>query len=144
MTRVHALLVGLALVTDIGVVTLIRRQQVRPGFAGLWIVNAAVISLLGAYPDLANRAAHALGVKSPPSLYELVGLLYLLLVLVYLSWAIGRLEERARLLAEELALLRHDFDAPSGPQSQGTRSDPARTWPQVHPAPQRSVRTRRQ
>ena len=36
--------------------------------------------------------------------------LFLLTVCVRLSWEVGRLEDRTRLLAEEVALLRKDLD----------------------------------
>jgi hypothetical protein len=54
--------------------------------------------------------AHALGVISPPALLTVLAALFLLMVCVYLSWEVGRLEDKTRTLAEEVALLRKDLD----------------------------------
>jgi len=54
------------------------------------------------------------GVKSPPNLLVVVAALFLLMVCVYLSWEAGRLEDKTRALAEEVALLRNELEERTG------------------------------
>jgi hypothetical protein len=49
-------------------------------------------------------------VKSPPNLLVVVAALFLLMVCVYLSWEAGRLEDKTRILAEEVAILREELE----------------------------------
>ena len=44
------------------------------------------------------------------NLLTVLAALFLLIVCVYLSWEVGRLEDKTRLLAEEVALLRRELD----------------------------------
>jgi hypothetical protein len=51
-----------------------------------------------------------MGVINPPDLLAVTAVLFLLVVCVQMSWELGRMEDRARLLAEEVTLLRNDLD----------------------------------
>jgi hypothetical protein len=104
--RVISLVGGLVVL--VAMVELLRRRQLREKYAALWLVVAVVVLVLGIFPRLFDDLAHAVGVANPPDLLLFIASLVLLLVCVHLSWEIGRLEDRARLLAEELALLKHE------------------------------------
>jgi sensor domain CHASE-containing protein len=65
-------------------------------------------AVLAVSPGLLDWAAGRVGVDYQPALLFLVGMVFLLLVVVHLSWELSRLEERTRVLAEELSLLRTD------------------------------------
>jgi hypothetical protein len=104
--RVISLVGGLVVL--VAMVELLRRRQLREKYAALWLVVAVVVLVLGIFPRLFDDLAHAVGVANPPDLLLFIASLVLLLVCVHLSWEIGRLEDRARVLAEELALLKHE------------------------------------
>jgi hypothetical protein len=92
------------------VVELVRRRYIHERFAILWLLVTIPITFFAIFPEVFNRLAHAMGVKEPPALLSILGVLFLLLVCVRLSWEVGRLQERTEVLAEEVALLRKKFD----------------------------------
>lgn len=110
MTGVHAIAFVSALATLTVIIELSRRRHLHPKYAVLWLSVGVVVAVFAISPGLFNRAAHALGVASPPALLTVLAALFLLMVCVYLSWEVGRLENKTRVLAEELALLRRDAE----------------------------------
>ena len=95
-----------------GVLTLVvlfemlRRQRLREKYAVIWILVVAVTVLLAIFPGTLTAAANALGVQVPANLLFFGAIMLLLVISIQLSYEIGRLEERTRTLAEEVALLR--------------------------------------
>jgi hypothetical protein len=119
MTGVHIIALVSAIVTLSAIIELSRRRQIHEKFAVVWLLIGVIIAVFAIAPGLFNSLASAVGVKSPPDLLVVVASLFLLVVCVYLSWEVGRLEDKSRLLAEELAMLRRDLDEraplPPGP-----------------------------
>lgn len=110
MTGVHVIALVSALATLSIIIELSRRRHLHPKYAVLWLSVGVVVAVFAISPGLFNRAAHALGVISPPALLTVLAALFLLIVCVYLSWEVGRLEDKTRVLAEEIALLRKDVE----------------------------------
>jgi hypothetical protein len=94
------------LVVLLVILELLRRRQLREKYAMLWLGVSLVIIPLALFPRLLDNVAGALGVASGVSLVLFLGIVFLLLVCVHLSWEVSRLEEETRTIAEELALLR--------------------------------------
>lgn len=97
-------LTGLALLVVL--VNLLRRRRLREKYAVLWIATGLVIVPLALFPKLLDAVARMLGIASGVSLVMFLGILFLLVVCVHLSWEVNRLEEETRTLAEEVALIR--------------------------------------
>ncbi|GAA3211598.1 DUF2304 domain-containing protein [Dactylosporangium siamense] len=93
-------------------VELLRRRQLQEKYAILWLVVSIVIVPLAFFPFLTNNLAEAIGIASGVSLVLFLGIVFLLLVTVHLSWEVSRLEEETRTLAEDLALLRSELGHP--------------------------------
>jgi hypothetical protein len=110
MTGVHIIVVVCAVVTLAVIIELSRRSQLRTKYTVVWLLVGLVVALFAVAPGLFNSIAHGMGVKNPPDLLVVLASLFLLLVCVYLSWEVGRLEDKARILAEEIALLRNELD----------------------------------
>lgn len=85
---------------------LIRRQNIKEKYTVLWLVTAAAMLGLAAYPRGLDLLADVLGIRAGPNVLILVGGLAVTVVCVHLSVEISRLEDRTRALAEELGLLR--------------------------------------
>jgi hypothetical protein len=94
------------LVVLLVIVELLRRRQLREKYAILWLAVSVLIIPLALFPRLLDDVAGRLGVASGVSLVLFLGIVFLLLVCVHLSWEVSRLEEETRTIAEELALLR--------------------------------------
>ena len=110
MTGVHLVALVSAVVTLDVIIELSRRRHLHPQYAARWLTVCVVLAVFAISPGLFNRMAHGLGVISPPALLTVLASLFLLMVCVYLSWEVGRLEDKTRTLAEELAILRTEVE----------------------------------
>ncbi|MEU5549912.1 MULTISPECIES: DUF2304 domain-containing protein [unclassified Micromonospora] len=102
-------LTGLVLLATI--VELLRRRQLREKYGMLWLGLLFVVIPLSLFPRLLDGVADLLGVASGVSLVLFLGIVFLLLVCIHLSWEVSALEEETRTLAEEIALIRAEFEA---------------------------------
>jgi hypothetical protein len=121
VTGVHIIALVAAVVTLSVIIELSRRSQLRTKYTVVWLLVGLVIVVFAIAPGLFNSIAHGVGVKSPPNLLVVVAALFLLMVCVYLSWEAGRLEDKTRILAEEVAILRDELEERTeGTPSTGT------------------------
>jgi hypothetical protein len=100
-------LIGSVLVLA-GIVELLRRRQLKEKYAVLWLIVGVVLVIFTAFPALLTRIASALGVAVPTNLLFFVAILFLVGVVLHLSWEASRLENETRKLAEDVAILRLD------------------------------------
>ena len=129
--RPAALVIG-AIVLVIAV-ELLRRRQLREKFAAVWLVIGVGAVVIAVFPPVLDTVTRLLGFAVPANLLFFVGGMVLLVISMQLSLEVGRAEENARRLAEEVALLRLDLErlragaqnppggatrAPSGPGDQ--------------------------
>jgi len=98
-------LVG-ALVTLAFVFELLRRRHLREKYAVLWVAIGLGGLIVSLFPAVLTWLSGLVGVELPSNLLLLGALFVLLLMNVQHSFEVGRLEERTRTLAEEVALLR--------------------------------------
>ena len=110
MNGVHLILIVAAVATLTVIVELSRRSQLRTKFAVVWLLVGLVVAVFAVAPGLFNAMAHGVGVKNPPDLLIVLAALFLLMVCVYLSWEVGRLEDKTGTLCEEVALLRNELE----------------------------------
>jgi hypothetical protein len=95
-----------ALLVLVVIVELLRRRQLREKYAILWMCAVPVILVLGFFPRLLDSICDLVGVESGVSLVLFLGVIFLLMVCIHLSWEASRLEEKTRTLAEEITLIR--------------------------------------
>jgi hypothetical protein len=100
-------IIGFALLVII--FELMRRRQLREKYALLWGAVAIVVVPLAAFPRLLDAVTSVVGVASGVSLVLFLGLVFLLVLSLHLSWEVSALEEETRTLAEEIALLRTEI-----------------------------------
>lgn len=104
--RAHLLLVLLTTASVGFVLSLLRSGRLRARFAMLWLSVGLVLVVLAAFPRLLDWTAERIGIFYPPAVFLLAATAFLLFVAVQFSWEISRLEDRTRVLAEEIALLK--------------------------------------
>ena len=92
---------------------MMRRHHLREKYAVFWGFIAIATLLVAVFPALLSKAAELVGVEVPSNLLFFVASMLLLVISVQHSHELGRLEERSRTLAEEVALLRLDLDSRS-------------------------------
>ena len=105
-------------------VRVLRSGRLREKYAALWIITGIAVLVLALVPGLLPVLAQLLGVQLGSNLLFFLAILLLLGVSMHLSLEASRLEDRVRVLAEEVAML-----------WQGQRSDPAVDDPAA-PAPE--------
>ena len=105
-TAAHVFVAITTLVIILFVVRMLRRHNFKSKYALLWLSVALVMGVLASFPGLIDNASYAVGVDYPPAAFLGVAVAFLLLVVVQFSWELSRLEERSRVLAEEVAFLR--------------------------------------
>jgi hypothetical protein len=102
-------LVGSILVLA-GIVELLRRRQLGEKYAVLWLVVGLILLVFTIFPNLLPSLSSGLGVEVPTNLLFFVGLVFLVGVVLHLSWEVSRLENETRKLAEDQAILRLEVE----------------------------------
>jgi len=111
-TRGHILVVLVTLASIVFIVRLLRRNQLQPKYALLWLSAGMAAAVLAVFPGLLDRVSIWLGISYGPTTFFLIAVTLLFLVVVHFSWELSRLSDRTRVLAEEVALLRMEAADP--------------------------------
>ena len=106
------------------VVEMVRRRYLRGRFALVWVALGVGAVVLALFPSLLQHAATALGVAVPLNLLLFLGSIAMLIMIMQLSAEAGRLRERTRVLAEEIALLRAVVEVKTDEPSKEELADP--------------------
>lgn len=105
----------MALVGTLAVLGLIvhqvRARRLRAKYALLWLVVGFAMLPLAVIPGALDGLAKLLGVAYPPALLLVFGLGFFAALCLHFSYELSRLEERTRVLAEDVALLRNRLDS---------------------------------
>jgi hypothetical protein len=102
--RAHVFVATVTLASLIFIIRLVRTHRLRAKYSMLWVSIGLALTVLAASPKLLDRVSAWIGVAYPPTTLFIVAITLLLLVAVHFSWELSRLEERTRILAEELAV----------------------------------------
>jgi hypothetical protein len=115
-TKGHVFVLVVTLASLLFMLRLVRRRQLRAKYSLLWLSAGVVLVPLAASPQLLDRVSIWLGVTYGPATFFLGAIAFLFCVAIHFSWELSRLEERTRILAEELAVMRASEAAdPGGP-----------------------------
>jgi hypothetical protein len=90
---------------------LLRRRRLREKYAVFWVGVALLTLVVAIFPSTLAKVSQLVGVSVPSNLLFFVASMVLLGVSIHHSYELGRLEERTRTLAEEVALLRLEQEA---------------------------------
>ena len=120
MTGTTGLGLAAAIIVVVTLFEMLRRHRLREKYALIWFVLAMGSLAIAAFPSLLVGLADLLNVQVPSNLVFFIASLLLLAMSLQHSFEIGKLEERTRTLAEEIALLRLRADADDAAH----RSDP--------------------
>jgi len=125
--RLHWLTGVAGIVLMLVILRLVRRRQLRAKYSLLWLAVGVAFVVLGVSPGLLDWAARRTGVAYAPDLLFLVGTVFLVLVVMHLSWEVSRLEDRTKILAEEVALMRAELREHTGRQDDHPRDEGRQT-----------------
>lgn len=123
MTSANVLGLAAAIIVVVTLFEMLRRHRLREKYALIWFVLAMGSLAIAAFPAILFGLSDLLNVQVPSNLIFFIASLLLLAMSLQHSFEIGKLEERTRTLAEEIALLRLNADATQRPTDQIDRSD---------------------
>lgn len=103
--RSQIVVLALALINVVIVLELVRRRRLHEHFAMLWMTVAGMGIVLVLARPLIDRLSSFLGIRYGTSLLFTAGILFLVLVCLYLSLRISRLETQVERLAERVTFL---------------------------------------
>ena len=109
--RAHILVFLVTIGGAVFVLRLLRRRQMRGKYTLLWMAVGLAVLLIAAFPSILDGTSRFLHIYYSPSTLFLAAIGFLLLVCIYFSYELSRLEERTRILAEELAIARSEREA---------------------------------
>ena len=117
----------LGIVASVAILVLLfemmRRHRLREKYAMIWALVALAILVLAVFPGVLTAATELLGLQVPANLLFFGASIVILLLTLQHSSELGRLEERTRTLAEEVALLRLELERrPSKPADEKTQA----------------------
>ena len=95
----------LGLMISGAIVYLVRRDRLHTRFAAWWLVIAAAVAAVGAFPGIVDWMASKLGIHYPPVLVLVAGMGLLLIKLLMMDIEHSRTELRMLRLTQRLALL---------------------------------------
>lgn len=102
--------VGASLIALILVLELVRRRHLREEYSLLWLATAIVMLVVGVWRDLLHSLADLVNIEYPPNLLFLLAALFLLFIQLYFSTVITKLTQENKEIAQQLALLRYEFE----------------------------------
>jgi len=119
----HALVFITTLVVFFFVLWLVRRRSIGERFAMLWLLISIFLLVLSsvAYPYL-FQIAKFVGVPYPPSALFFIAIAGLTLLIIELFAWVSKLNDRTRVLTQQLAILNERFDR----QTSATAAEPRR------------------
>lgn len=103
-----------ALIVIVIVLWMLLTRRLREKYAALWLVIALVVLILGLFPQLLLGLTDLLGVVVPANLLFALSIVLLIGVALHLSWELSLVEDETRRLAEEVAILRAQYESLCG------------------------------
>ena len=89
---------------------LIRKKKIKEEYSLLWLSSSIVFIVFSIWRNGLEYFAKLVGIAYPPAALFLILLLAIFLILIEFSVNISRLSENNKILAQEVALLRHDLE----------------------------------
>lgn len=114
---------AIAIVNVAVVLEFVRRRKLAESFALLWSGVAIGGMLLVVLRPVIDRFSHLVGVEAGTSVVFSLGILFLVIVSMYLSVHITSLEDKVESLAEELAMIRGIRRPPADDGAAGAPDD---------------------
>lgn len=105
------ILIILSLIIIIGfIVNMVRKQKIDLRYALGWILICIPILVLTIFPSLIAQIAHLLGIASPVNMLFFVGFIFVIIIIFTLSIAVSHLSTKVKMMAQEIAILKHELN----------------------------------
>jgi len=112
-TRAYVVAVVASLVGLVFIFRQVRRGRLRAKYALIWVTVALLVLPFAVVPGLLDETASLLGIEYGPTLLLVGGLVFFAALSVHFSSELTRVEERTRILAEEISMLKFELESTS-------------------------------
>lgn len=92
------------------ILELIRRKRLKEEFSVLWLGMGIIFLVISLFRKLLDKFSLLVGIGYPPAALFLILIMGLTVILIHFSVAISELKEANKKLAQELGLLRKEFE----------------------------------
>jgi len=99
--------IGISLIFMSIIFELTRRKKLKEKYALLWIAVGTAIIILAIFKEIVFFIASIMGIKTPINAMLFIGIFFILVINLYYSLEISKLNEQVKKLAQKLALLQH-------------------------------------
>lgn len=103
--RAHVVVLVVGVFILVFIVRLVRRGHLRAKYSMLWLFVGVGVGAFAVFPEILDHVSKFIGIAYPPATFLLFAVAFLLVLALHFSWELSRLEDRTRVLAEDLALL---------------------------------------
>ena len=106
----HILIAVLASGALFLIVRLVRFKVLKAKYSILWLTVGSSLAVISAVPQVLDWTAEKLGIWYQPTLFLLLAIGFLLLLAMHFSYELSRMENRVRVLVEEISLLKERIE----------------------------------
>ena len=106
----HILIAVLALGALFLTVRLVRLKALKAKYSILWLTVGTALAVISAVPQILDWTAEKLDIWYQPTLFLLLAIGFLLLLAMHFSYELSRMENRIRILVEEISLLKEKLE----------------------------------
>lgn len=110
LNRLHGLAIIVSVVFFLFVVRLVKRKQIKVEYSLLWLGFACLFVVMSIFRNLIEWTANLLGFAYAPAALLLMLVVSTICILMQFSIVLSKLSDRCRVLTQELAILRRQFD----------------------------------
>ena len=114
-TSAQIVLIAIVAFSILFILRLVRQRKLQGKYALLWVGVGLLLGAFALFPDVLVPIADWVGVAYEPAVFFMAAIAFLFLMVVHFSFELSRSEERTRVLAEEVALLRARMDEQDPP-----------------------------
>jgi len=108
--RIQILAIIGSLFLVVFVLELIRRRRLKEEFSVLWLGMGFIFLVIALFRKLLDKFSYFVGIAYPPAALFLLLIMGLTVILIHFSVAISELKESNKRLAQELGLLKKEFE----------------------------------
>lgn len=105
--RIQLFAIAGTLALFVFIITLIQKRRLKEEYAILWLGTALFFFVLAAFKRVLEFLANLAGVHYAPAALLLLLILAVIVILIHYSTVLTKLAKQNKLLAQELALLKH-------------------------------------
>ena len=108
--RIQLILVVFSILFLINIGRLIVKGKLREEYAFVWIISTITIGIFSVWRDGVTEISTLLGIYYPPNLVFLGAILVLLLYILHLSIVVSGLQNKNKILAQEISLIKKQLE----------------------------------